>query len=85
MIFVEYLRALNTHQLESCDVRFPPEIALHAGTKGGEEVVTVHDHVDERVNYAHRYNLFPCNQFTGKIFKKLERRYSLICIRILYI
>ena len=39
-------------ELHPGDVAFPPQVGLHAGPHGGQEVVAVHDHVYEGVDQA---------------------------------
>lgn len=40
------------HQLQGCEVFFPPQVLLHVGADGSQAVVGVHDDVDEGVQQA---------------------------------
>ena len=50
----EHLEAVDgggheLNHLESGEVLFPPEKLLDPGTHGGQQIIRVHDHVDERI------------------------------------
>lgn len=42
----------SAHQLQGCEVFFPPQILLHVGADGSQAVVGIHEDVDEGVQQA---------------------------------
>ena len=52
--------------MQSGDVALPPQVGLHPGAEGRQEVVAVHEHVDETVHHGTEIG-WKCN--IGKVMK----------------
>lgn len=54
-----------THNLYTSQVFLPPQILLDTWSESCEEIVTVHDYVNERINNdAGGSNIFTCKLYT---------------------
>jgi len=58
--------------LQGGQVLLPPQVFLHVGAQGGQQVVRVHDYVDERVQQSEERAVATC----WKIFEKKKPRFS---------
>lgn len=51
---------LFSYDLQSGEVLLPPEVGSYSLAKGSQEVVGIHDNVDEGVHESQEYSLLTC-------------------------